>query len=124
MTMNPDEFDGTFSSYAMLAGDMSNYPNRGTEKGLSFAVLGLVGEAGEVAGHFGKAVWHDDLLGEGNLSPERGDLLKKELGDVLWYAAALAYELGTTLETEAYNNLKKLADRQKRGVIRGDGDNR
>ncbi len=48
----------------------------------------------------------------------------KELGDVLWYIAASAKELGFTLEQVAQLNLKKLADRKERGVIKSEGDNR
>jgi len=44
-----------------------------------------------------------------------------ELGDTLWFAAALAYELGTTLEDVAKSNLAKLAARAEKGTIRGDG---
>jgi NTP pyrophosphatase (non-canonical NTP hydrolase) len=48
----------------------------------------------------------------------------KELGDVLWYLAAMADELGTTLNHVAEVNLEKLRDRKERGVIKSSGDNR
>ena len=63
----------------------------------------------------------------------RGDLLEqgqfendmvKELGDVLWYVANLATELGVTLSDVAELNLTKLLDRQKRDVLNGSGDDR
>lgn len=50
--------------------------------------------------------------------------MKKELGDVLWFCAHIAYLFGWTLEEVAQLNLDKLADRAKRGVIVGEGDNR
>jgi NTP pyrophosphatase (non-canonical NTP hydrolase) len=50
--------------------------------------------------------------------------LEKELGDVLWYIANLAVELDLDLENIAQKNIKKLADRQERGVLHGSGDNR
>jgi NTP pyrophosphatase (non-canonical NTP hydrolase) len=53
----------------------------------------------------------------------REDLLL-ELGDVLWYAAQLATELGLSLETIAEANLAKLASRADRNVIGGSGDRR
>ena len=47
-----------------------------------------------------------------------------ELGDVLWYVAAIATELNTSLETIAYLNIDKLFDRKERNVISGEGDTR
>ena len=50
--------------------------------------------------------------------------LKAELGDVLWYIAQVATELGLSLDEIAEYNIAKLYDRLERGKIRGDGDNR
>jgi len=50
--------------------------------------------------------------------------IAKELGDVLWYVANLAFELGYDLGDIAAINIQKLVDRQERGKIHGDGDNR
>ena len=47
-----------------------------------------------------------------------------ELGDIMWFAAGIAEVMGWTLEEVAQENIDKLASRQKRGVIDGDGDNR
>lgn len=52
------------------------------------------------------------------------DSIAAELGDVLWYTAALATEFGLDLREIAEANLAKLEDRQRRGVIGGSGDNR
>lgn len=82
-------------------------------------VLGLVGEAGEVAEKFKKLIRDQREPTE----EERKELLK-ELGDVLWYVAVVAKYLGSDLDNVAAVNLKKLADRQGRGVIKGTGDNR
>ena len=41
------------------------------------------------------------------LMPNRRDELKKELGDVLWYVAAVAREAGLTLEEIAWHNYTK-----------------
>jgi len=48
----------------------------------------------------------------------------KELGDVLWYVAQLASELGLDLDRVAEANLEKLLSRQRRGVLSGSGDDR
>ena len=50
--------------------------------------------------------------------------LEKELGDVLWYLAVFADNLGLKLDDIARHNLQKLADRYKRGTLKGAGDNR
>ena len=69
----------------------AKYPNRG--RNIFYPALGLCGEAGEVAEHAKK--WHRD---DGNcMTPERLEKVKKELGDVLWYSAAVASEVGSSL---------------------------
>ena len=54
---------------------------------------------------------------------ESGEILK-ELGDVLFYTVALANYFGGDLNTLIDMNMKKLNDREKRGKIKGSGDNR
>ena len=58
------------------------------------------------------------------LTDEQRDLLKKELGDVLWYLAVLAKDLGLSLDDIARHNIEKLHDRKGRGVVHGKGDTR
>ena len=78
--------------------------------------LGLVGEAGEVAEKVKKVI-----RDKGNLNQAE---LVKELGDVLFYVAALANHIDSDLKTVAVNNLAKLHDRKKRNKLQGSGDNR
>ena len=47
-----------------------------------------------------------------------------EAGDVLWQLAGLCSVMGWDLNEVARMNLDKLASRQQRGVIEGNGDNR
>jgi NTP pyrophosphatase (non-canonical NTP hydrolase) len=81
-----------------------------------YPTLGLSGEVGELCNKV-KKVYRDGA------ELDRKDL-EKELGDVLWYMAALAEDLGIDLGTVAEINLEKLKDRQERGVIGGSGDYR
>ena len=75
---------------------------------------------GEVAEHAKKAIRDDS----GTITDERRAAMAKELGDVLWYAAQLATELGLELDQVASENLEKLLSRQSRGVLSGSGDER
>jgi len=83
-------------------------------------VLGLNGEAGEVAEKIKK------VIRDKNSVIDAGDRteIQKELGDVLWYLAVLSDTLGLDLDSVAQMNLEKLQSRQKRGAIHGQGDNR
>lgn len=78
--------------------------------------LGLVGEAGEVSEKV-KKLFRD----KNKFSDEE---VLKELGDVLFYATALANIFGGNLKTIMEMNMKKLDDREQRGVLGGSGDNR
>ncbi|MEM7347635.1 MAG: nucleoside triphosphate pyrophosphohydrolase family protein [Chloroflexota bacterium] len=85
-----------------------------------YPTMGLVNEAGEVAGKV-KKIFRDR---EGVISEEDRQALKKELGDVLWYLTQICTELDLSLEEVAESNLTKLFSRLERGKIRGDGDER
>lgn len=82
-------------------------------------VLGLVGEAGEVAEKVKKVV-----RDENSDFSKLDELFKKELGDVLWHIAVLANYFDISLEDIAKENIEKLASRLERGTIGGSGDTR
>ena len=90
-------------------------------------------EAGELQGKINKALRkgqirfdNNQLIFNGNFEEQMAfeDELKKELGDVCWAAAGIAEVFGWELGEAMQGNLDKLADRHKRGVIDGKGDNR
>ncbi len=83
-------------------------------------LLGLIGEAGELADKFKKIIRDEN----GELSKEKRDLIKKELGDVLWYIASISDYLEFELNDVAQTNIEKLASRQKRNKLHGSGDSR
>jgi len=94
------------------------YPSIGHN--IVYPTLGLVGESGEFADKI-KKLFRDR---KGVLDEPLKAELRKELGDVLWYVAALSQELGSTLKQIAEMNLQKLSSRHARGVLGGNGDNR
>jgi len=106
-----------FREYQRLSRRTARYPRAAW---LAYPALGLAGEAGEVAEHAKKAIRDDS----GTITDERRAAMAKELGDVLWYAAQLATELGLELDQVATENLEKLLSRQSRGVLSGSGDER
>lgn len=87
------------------------------ELGLIYSVLGLTGEAGELANKVKKTIRDGELA----YTP---DDLAAELGDVLWYVSAIADNLGFKLEYIAEANLNKLRTRAEKGTLRGSGDDR
>ena len=104
--------------YQRQARQTAKYPVIGNP--VIYPALGLASEAGEVAGKI-KKNFRDRA---GAIDQTDRDALKSELGDVLWYLAQVATELGLSLDDIAEYNIAKLLDRQSRGKIQGDGDNR
>jgi NTP pyrophosphatase (non-canonical NTP hydrolase) len=74
--------------------------------------LGLAGEAGEVADHVKKGIFHQH-----GIDIER---LKKEIGDTQWYLAALCTTLGIDLSEIMQANIDKLLIRYPDGFSSSD----
>jgi NTP pyrophosphatase (non-canonical NTP hydrolase) len=107
-----------FDDYQRESRKTAGYPPIG--HAVIYPALGLVNEAGEVAGKI-KKIFRDK---EGVIGDAECTALKAELGDVLWYLAQVATELDLSLQDIAEANLTKLFDRLERGKIKGDGDYR
>lgn len=102
------------NEYQVKARELAFYPSKDSIDGLNYVVLGLAGEAGEVANNL-KKHWRDDAPEEPTvahlLTVERKEALVDEAGDCLWYVANLASELGMSLADLAKANIKKLEAR-------------
>lgn len=102
-----------------------------------YYALGLTGEAGEVADKL-KKFWRDTYYTHTNDSPNDLDIatahrlftypdldaIRKELGDTLWYIAAIANSLGMKLSAVAEQNIDKCRRRVETGTLHGEGDYR
>ena len=106
--------------YQEKAAKTAIYPRDTPTAAIVYTSLGLSGEAGEIANKV-KKILRDDC---GHLTSARRQQLRDELGDVLWYAAMLAFELGYTLNEVANANLDKLQLRAMRQRLQGEGDDR
>jgi len=104
------------NDYQLGALETAIYPK---DKKVIYPALGLAGEAGETADKVKKY-----LRGDYALDSEHKKAIALEIGDVLWYCATLANDLGYSLEEVAQMNLAKLRSRQQRNKLSGDGDNR
>lgn len=107
----------TFSEYQELVKETAVYPS--THR-ILYPALGMAGEAGEVANKVKKII-RDGVDNQ----PEtwRNDIAK-EIGDVLWYCAALAHDLNVPLSLIAAQNRDKLLARKEKGTLQGSGDDR
>lgn len=90
---------------------------------LAYLSLGLVGEAGEVANKIKKVI-RGDYDDDPWAFEQAMDKAGAELGDIIWYIAVLADELGLSLSDVAIDNLAKLNMRETNGTLKGSGDDR
>lgn len=107
-----------FETYQKKAGETATYwKNAQTPlESAWYPIMGLVGEAGELANK-AKKMLRDK-------APLNSEDLIGELGDVLWYVSEIATKNSISLDQIASSNLAKLKSRQERGVLGGSGDKR
>lgn len=108
-----------FDEYQAFVNSMKIYPE---DMRAVYPTLGLMGEAGEISEKVKKWVRDEDY--RNGMSMERRQTILLELGDPLWYIAALADDLGFTLQEVIEANVNKLTSRKERGVLKGSGDDR
>lgn len=108
-----------FQYYQEQASKTAVYKNQGTFEGILYTMLGLANQTGQAVGKLKKV-----LRGDYDFNEDTKQKVVDELGDVMWYMAMAATELGVSLEQICYGNLEKLRDRAERGKIKGDGDKR
>lgn len=104
--------DLTLSSYQKMAAGTAIYPE---VHAITYPALGLTGEAGEVANKVKK------IIRDGKMDRSA---LGAEIGDCLWYIAALCRDLNLDMGELAKGNLEKLYSRKQRGTLQGSGDTR
>lgn len=107
----------TLNEYQEKALETAVYPQ---EHRIIYPALGLTGEAGEVSDKVKKVLRDNDSV----FTDEKKKEIAMEVGDVLWYCATIARDLGYSLEDICIMNYEKLKSRQERGKLGGSGDNR
>ena len=109
--------DMKISEYAEAAAETAIYSHT---HAILYPALGMAGEAGEVANKVKKII-RDGV----NKQPDDWrEQIAAEIGDVLWYCAALARDINIPLATIAAQNRDKLRARKEKGTLGGSGDKR
>lgn len=101
------------STYQFLASKTAIYPD--THK-VTYPLLGLIGEVGEFANKYKKVIRDGRVFTKEDMNDE--------LGDILWYIAAICNDAEINMGACMEDNIRKLEDRQERGVLGGSGDKR
>ena len=109
--MNFDEYQKQAKKFAVY--ESAYYP-----------FFGLTEEVGEFIGLAAKLERGDSIKERfGSLDGLR-EAAMKEAGDILWQLSQCLEELDLSMQVVAEMNLKKLEDRQQRGVLKGAGSDR
>ena len=111
--MNANEYQ-QLAKRTLLAKPDKTYTDQETM--LVWNAIGLAGEAGEVAELVKKGVFHNHGVDVNTVT--------KELGDVMWYVAAIASTLGLNLNVILEKNISKLKARYPNGYTSAETANR
>ena len=118
-----DDFPMTASEYQQLAArtliDKPDFDIPDVEIMLVWNAIGLAGEAGEVAELVKKGVFHRH-----GVDDEFRRKMKKELGDVTWYMAAMCTKLDLDMGEVMQANIDKLLERYPNGYSSEDSKRR
>lgn len=93
----------TFDQFEIHAAKTANMLLEDRKARLANWCMGLAGESGELVDEIKKHLFHG--------KPLDVDAIASELGDVLWYLAALCREIGVPMNQVAHLNLDKLERR-------------
>ena len=99
----------TFNDYQNKAVATAIY---GAGNTIIYPALGLANEAGEVLGKI-KKVLRDN---NGEFTEETNKAIGAEIGDVLWYMAALCRDLNIQLDDVANSNIEKLLKLENKDI--------
>lgn len=112
----------TFDEYQEMTAltDLGTSAQDSIKPGWLYYALGLAGETGELMEKI-KKLFRDN---NGVITEEFREAIKKECGDLLWYHARLTAFFDLKSSDVARDNIEKLLDRQERGTLHGDGDDR
>ena len=107
--MNADDYQ-TEAARTLIS--EPDHPFTGTEQMLMWCALGLGGETGEVLDHLKKGICHQHGIDRNKLT--------EELGDLLWYVAAICELADIPLGLVMARNIAKLERRYPNGYNSAD----
>jgi len=110
--MKLNEYQEEASRTAIFPNELPDF----LDVGQVYTVLGQSGESGEIQEKLKKAIREDDK--------QYVEDMRDEVGDVLWYLSQVCEEFDWDMGEIAEDNLDKLQDRQERGQLTGEGDDR
>ena len=107
-----------FDEYQKQARKFAVYDNR------YYPFFGIAEEVGEFVGLAAKLERGDSIKERFGSIAGVHEAFAKEAGDILWQLSQCLKEMNISMQEVAEMNLKKLEDRQQRGVLKGAGSDR